>query len=59
MEEITLDGFDFFTPAGDDKIYREGKNVLMNILDVEVPMIAAINGPCRLHSDYATLATPH
>jgi Enoyl-CoA hydratase/isomerase len=44
MEEIAPDGFDFFTPTGYDKIYREGKKVLMNILDVEVPMIAAING---------------
>jgi enoyl-CoA hydratase/carnithine racemase len=32
MERITLDGFDFFTPQGYDKIYREGKKVLMNIL---------------------------
>jgi enoyl-CoA hydratase/carnithine racemase len=36
----------------------------MNILDVEVPMIAAINGPCRLHPEYAmlcdiVLATPN
>ena len=29
MEEITLDGFDFFTPQGYDKIYREGRKVLM------------------------------
>ena len=55
MEEIAPDGFDFFTPAGYDKIYREGKKVLMNILDVEVPMIAALNGPIRLHSEYALL----
>jgi enoyl-CoA hydratase/carnithine racemase len=38
-----------------DKIYREGKKVLMNILDIEVPMIAALNGPIRLHSEYALL----
>jgi len=25
MEEIRSDGFDFFTPRGYDKIYREGK----------------------------------
>jgi enoyl-CoA hydratase/carnithine racemase len=41
MESITLDGFDFFSPQGYDKIYREGRKVLMNILDIEVPMIAA------------------
>ena len=56
METISPDGFDFFTPQGYDKIYREGKKVLMNILDIEVPLIAAINGPARLHSEYVLLA---
>jgi enoyl-CoA hydratase/carnithine racemase len=44
MESISPEGFDFFTPQGFDKIYREGKKVLMNILDIEVPLIAAVNG---------------
>jgi enoyl-CoA hydratase/carnithine racemase len=56
MESIEIDGFDFFTPRGYDKIYREGKKILMNILDIEVPMIAAVNGPVRLHSEYILLA---
>jgi len=56
METITLDGFDFFSPRGYDKIYREGRKVLMNILDIEVPLIAAVNGPVRLHSEYILLA---
>jgi enoyl-CoA hydratase/carnithine racemase len=56
MEEISPDGFDFFTPRGYDKIYREGKKVLMNILDIQVPLIAAVNGPVRLHSEYILLA---
>ena len=56
MESISPDGFDFFTPQGFDKIYREGKKVLMNILDIEVPLIAAVNGPVRLHSEYVLLA---
>jgi enoyl-CoA hydratase/carnithine racemase len=56
MESIAIDGFDFFTPQGYDKIYREGKKVLMNILDIEVPLIAAVNGPARLHSEYILLA---
>jgi enoyl-CoA hydratase/carnithine racemase len=64
MEEISPDGFDFFTPRGYDKIYREGKKVLMNLLDIEVPVIAAVNGPVRLHSEYIllcdiVLAAPH
>jgi enoyl-CoA hydratase/carnithine racemase len=56
MESISAEGFDFFTPQGYDKIYREGKKVLMNILDVEVPLIAAANGPVRLHSEYVLLS---
>jgi len=55
MEEISPNGFDFFSPRGYDKIFREGKKILMNILDIEVPMITALNGPVRLHSEYALL----
>jgi enoyl-CoA hydratase/carnithine racemase len=56
MESISPEGFDFFTPQGYDKIYREGKKVFMNILDIEVPLIAAVNGPVRLHSEYILLS---
>ncbi|MCE7031015.1 enoyl-CoA hydratase/isomerase family protein [Jiella avicenniae] len=63
MDSIDGDGFDFFTPRGYDKILREGRKVLANILDIEVPMITALNGPVLLHSEYAlltdiVLATP-
>jgi Enoyl-CoA hydratase/isomerase len=63
METISPEGFDFFTPQGYDKIYREGRKVLMNILDIEAPLIAAVNGPARLHSEFVLradiiLATP-
>jgi enoyl-CoA hydratase/carnithine racemase len=56
MESISPEGFDFYTPQGYDKIYREGKKVLMNILDIEAPLIAAVNGPVRLHSEYILLS---
>jgi enoyl-CoA hydratase/carnithine racemase len=56
METISPEGFDFFSPEGYDKIFREGKKVLMNLLDIEVPVIAAVNGPVRLHSEYILLA---
>ena len=52
---ITPEGFDFFTPTGFDKILREGTKILENILDIQVPMIAAINGPVTVHSEYALL----
>ncbi|MGH7022923.1 MAG: enoyl-CoA hydratase/isomerase family protein [Caulobacteraceae bacterium] len=63
MDTITPEGFDFFSPQGNDKIFREGRKVLMNILDIEAPMISALNGPVLLHSEYAlltdiVLATP-
>jgi enoyl-CoA hydratase/carnithine racemase len=53
--QIAPDGFDFFTPTGYDKILREGTRVLENILNIETPMIAAINGPVSVHSEYALL----
>jgi enoyl-CoA hydratase/carnithine racemase len=52
---ISPDGFDFFTPTGYDKILREGTKILANLLDIEVPMIAAINGPVTVHSEYVLL----
>jgi enoyl-CoA hydratase/carnithine racemase len=55
MDAISPEGFDFFTPSGYDKILREGRKVLSNILDIEVPMITALNGPVLLHSEYALL----
>jgi len=63
MDTIVGDGFDFVTPRGYDKILREGTKTLFNILDIEVPMISALNGPVLLHSEYAlltdiVLATP-
>lgn len=55
MDAISPEGFDFFSPQGYDKILREGRKVLSNILDIEVPIIAALNGPVLLHSEYALL----
>jgi enoyl-CoA hydratase/carnithine racemase len=53
--QITPEGFDFATPMGYDKILREGTQVLDAILNIEVPMIAAVNGPALLHSEYVLL----
>ncbi len=38
-----------------DTIYWEGKHLLMNLLDIEVPMISAINGPALRHSELPLL----
>lgn len=37
------------------KIYWEGKHLLMNLLDIEVPMISAINGPALRHAELPLL----
>lgn len=56
IDNIDPAGFDFFTPRGYDKIYREGKKILANLLDIPVPVIAALNGPTTVHSEYVLLA---
>jgi enoyl-CoA hydratase/carnithine racemase len=38
-----------------DRVYSEGKHLLMNHLSVEVPMIAAVNGPAHRHAELALL----
>jgi enoyl-CoA hydratase/carnithine racemase len=38
-----------------DKTYWEGKHLLLNLLDIEVPMISAINGPALRHSELPLL----
>ena len=43
------------SPREWDKIYWEGKHLLMNLLDIEVPMISAINGPALRHSELPLL----
>jgi enoyl-CoA hydratase/carnithine racemase len=34
-----------------DRTYWEGKHLLMNLLDIEVPVISAINGPVARHAE--------
>ena len=43
------------TPQQWDKTYWEGKHLLSNLLDIEVPMISAINGPALRHSELPLL----
>ena len=38
-----------------DRTYWEGKKLLSNLLDIEVPMIAAVNGPALRHSEIPLL----
>ena len=43
------------TPEQWDSTYWEGKKLLGNLLDIEVPMIAAVNGPALRHSEIPLL----
>ena len=56
IDRIDAEGFDFFSPRGYDKIYRESKKVLLKLIDIPIPMITALNGPTTVHSEYALLA---
>src|SRR5438309_2232973 len=40
IDRIDPEGFDFFSPRGYDKIYREGKKVLSNLLDIPASVMA-------------------
>ena len=39
-----------------DRILWEGKRLVINYLDIDVPVIAAVNGPVTAHSELAVLA---
>ncbi|MBW2270619.1 MAG: enoyl-CoA hydratase/isomerase family protein [Deltaproteobacteria bacterium] len=53
--ELADSDWDFSTPAGWDHTYWEGRRLLQNLLDIPVPMIAAINGPARVHAEIPVL----
>ena len=44
------------SPREWDKTYWEGKRLLTNLLDIEVPIISAINGPALRHSEIPLLS---
>jgi enoyl-CoA hydratase/carnithine racemase len=39
-----------------DHIYKDAKHLLMNLLDIEVPVIAAVNGPALIHAEIPVLS---
>jgi enoyl-CoA hydratase/carnithine racemase len=38
------------------KIYACGRRLLLNLLEIEVPVVAAVNGPARIHAELALLS---
>ncbi len=43
------------TPPKWDRIYTNGKRLLMNLLEIEVPVIGVLNGPAKVHAELAVL----
>jgi hypothetical protein len=39
-----------------DVLYTEGRRGIQRLVDLEIPIIAAVNGPATVHSEYALLA---
>jgi enoyl-CoA hydratase/carnithine racemase len=44
------------TPETWDRIYFHGKRLLTSLLDIEVPVIAAVNGRASVHAELAVLS---
>jgi enoyl-CoA hydratase/carnithine racemase len=42
-------------PRAWDRVMRARRRMLRNLLDVEVPIVAAVNGPAKVHSEVALL----
>src|ERR1700756_897773 len=47
---------DLTKPWAADKLYLEGRRGLQRLVDLEMPIVAAVNGPVSVHSEYALLA---
>lgn len=58
--ESFIDQYAWDRPAVDpqmwDQIIYEGKHILRRLLDVEVPIIAAVNGPATVHAELAVMS---
>ena len=47
---------DLTKPWTADVMYLEGRRGVQRLVDLEIPIIAAVNGPVSVHSEYALLA---
>ncbi|GGY90490.1 enoyl-CoA hydratase/isomerase family protein [Novosphingobium colocasiae] len=55
-DEIDFASFHLNNPAEWDHTFYDGRKLLNNLLDIEVPIIAAINGPARFHPEIPVLS---
>jgi enoyl-CoA hydratase/carnithine racemase len=47
---------DITKPAHWDHTIAEGRRVMQRLADLEMPIVAAVNGPASVHSEYALIA---
>jgi enoyl-CoA hydratase/carnithine racemase len=47
---------DLTKPWAADVLYVEGRRGVQRLVDLEIPIVAAVNGPASVHSEYALLA---
>ena len=47
---------DITKPAEWDRTIAEGRRVMQRLVDLEMPIVAAVNGPATVHSEYVLLA---
>jgi len=54
---IDPDSFSFLVTAhGWDEVFYDGRRLLNNLLDIEVPVVAAVNGPALFHPEIPILS---
>lgn len=56
INQMEPDGFSMTSAADWETIHSEGKRLLRNLIDIEVPVIGAINGPASIHAELAVLS---
>ena len=47
---------DLTKPMASDVTYLEGRRIAQRLADLEMPIIAAVNGPASVHSEYVLIA---
>jgi enoyl-CoA hydratase/carnithine racemase len=54
--EINVASFDLGTSRAWDTVFHEGRRLLLNLLDIPVPVISAVNGPALFHPEIPVLS---
>jgi enoyl-CoA hydratase/carnithine racemase len=54
--DIDAGSFKLSTAGDWDLTYFDGRRLLINLMDIEVPVISAVNGPARIHPEIPVLS---